>query len=93
MIVTVPSASGASPKELATDLIVMRVCDILLAFPGARIYSFDSAPPEPVAYADLEHVRLTRDFLNAPERYLRALRENPPADMPQPLKIRVTSRA
>jgi len=24
---------------------------------------------------------------------LRALRENPPADMPQPLKIRVTSRA
>ena len=47
---------------------------ILLAFPGARIWSFDSAPPEQVPYDELEHVRLTRDFLNAPERYLRALR-------------------
>ena len=47
---------------------------ILLAYPGARIWSFDSAPPEQVPYEELEHVRLTRDFLNAPERYLRALR-------------------
>lgn len=46
---------------------------ILLALPRARIWSFDAAPPEQVEYDDLEHVRLTRDFLNAPERYLRAL--------------------
>ena len=49
---------------------------ILLAYPGARIYSFDQAPASVVPYAELEHVRLTREFLNAPERYMRALRES-----------------
>ena len=47
---------------------------ILLAFPGARIYSFDRTPPARVEYEELEHVTLTRDFLNAPGRYLRHLR-------------------
>ncbi|HEV8264579.1 MAG TPA: AAA family ATPase [Gemmatimonadales bacterium] len=44
---------------------------IVLAFPGARIYNFDATPVREVAYEDLDHVRLTRDFLNAPERYLK----------------------
>ena len=47
---------------------------ILLAYPGATIYSFDRAPATVVPYAELDHVLLTREFLNAPERYLRALR-------------------
>ena len=47
---------------------------ILLAYPGATIYSFDEVPAAVVAYAELEHVVLTREFLNAPERYIRALR-------------------
>jgi predicted ATPase len=46
---------------------------ILMALPGASIVSFDAAPPAPVAWDDLESVRLVRDFLNAPERYLRHL--------------------
>lgn len=46
---------------------------ILLAFPGADILSFDSAPLARVAYQDLEHVTLTRDFLRDPEAYLRHL--------------------
>jgi len=46
---------------------------ILLALPGARLYTFDTAPPERVAYETLEHVWLTRDFLGDPGRYLRAL--------------------
>jgi predicted ATPase len=46
---------------------------ILLAVPGARIYSFDSAPVAAVEYEALDHVRLTRDFLNDPARYLRHL--------------------
>jgi predicted ATPase len=46
---------------------------ILLAFPGAEIYSFDELPARVVPYAELEHVRLTREFLAAPERYLRHL--------------------
>jgi predicted ATPase len=48
---------------------------ILLAFPAATIYSFDRTPAEVVPYEELEHVVLTREFLNAPERYIRALRE------------------
>jgi predicted ATPase len=28
---------------------------------------------EPVAYEDTDHYRLTRDFLDAPERFLRQL--------------------
>jgi predicted ATPase len=46
---------------------------ILLAVPGARIYSFDAAPVAEVEYESLDHVRLTRDFLNDPARYLRHL--------------------
>jgi predicted ATPase len=53
------------------QFIIATHSPILLAFPGARIYSFDRAPIAAVAYADLEHVALTRDFLNDPQRFLR----------------------
>jgi predicted ATPase len=46
---------------------------ILLAAPGATIWSFDHEPIRRVAYEDLEHVTLTRDFLNDREAYLRHL--------------------
>jgi predicted ATPase len=46
---------------------------ILLAFPGARIWSFDGDGIRTVAYEDLDHVRLTRDFLANPEAFLRHL--------------------
>jgi predicted ATPase len=55
------------------QFIVATHSPILLAFPGATIVSFDHVPAEVVEYESLEHVRLTRDFLNAPERFLRAL--------------------
>jgi predicted ATPase len=46
---------------------------ILLAFPAATIYTFDRTPPERVAFEDLEHVNLTRAFLNDPLSFLRRL--------------------
>ncbi len=46
---------------------------ILLAFPHATIYTFDRTPPERVAFEDLEHVNLTRAFLNDPKSFLRRL--------------------
>ena len=46
---------------------------ILLAFPDATIYTFDRTPPERVAFEDLEHVNLTRAFLNDPKSFLRRL--------------------
>jgi predicted ATPase len=46
---------------------------ILLAFPGAAIWSFDGDGITSVRYEDLEHVQLTRDFLANPEAFLRHL--------------------
>ncbi len=46
---------------------------ILLAFPDAAIWSFDALPIRRVAYEELEHVTLTRDFLNDPAAFLRHL--------------------
>jgi len=43
---------------------------VLLACPGARIYSFDTSPISEVAYDDMEHVVVTRDFLNDPESFI-----------------------
>jgi predicted ATPase len=46
---------------------------LLLAYPGARIVSFDEVPVKTVEYGELESVRLVREFLAAPERYLRGI--------------------
>jgi len=46
---------------------------LLMAFPGATILSFDTTPVSEVAYADTEHVSLTRAFLNDPASFLRRL--------------------
>jgi predicted ATPase len=56
-----------------SQFIIATHSPILLAFPDATIYTFDQQPPRRVAFEDLEHVRLTRDFLNAPETFLRRL--------------------
>lgn len=48
---------------------------ILLALPQARIYELDEIGARETAYDDLDAVRLTRGFLDAPERYLRAVLE------------------
>lgn len=55
------------------QFIIATHSPILLAFPGARIYSFDATPVQAVAYENLDHVRITRDFLTAPERYLQRI--------------------
>jgi predicted ATPase len=57
------------------QFIIATHSPMLLAFPDAQIYSFDSTPVEAVAYEQLDHVRITRDFLNAPERYLKQILE------------------
>ena len=52
------------------QFIIATHSPMLLAFPDAQIYSFDTTPVEVVAYEHLDHVRITRDFLNAPQRFL-----------------------
>jgi len=61
------------------QFIIATHSPMLLAFPDAQIYSFDRTPVEVVAYDDLDHVRITREFLNAPARYLsQILQDKPP---------------
>jgi predicted ATPase len=60
---------GRQPSQF----VIATHSPILMALPGARILSFDQTPIREVAYEDLEHVRLTRDFLNRPEQFLRHL--------------------
>ncbi|HTI04986.1 MAG TPA: AAA family ATPase [Gemmatimonadales bacterium] len=63
------------------QFIIATHSPLLLAFPAARIYSFDTVPVQAVSYEELDHVRLTRDFLNSPERYVRQILK---ADTPSP---------
>ena len=55
------------------QFIIATHSPILMAFPEAAILSFDSYPIKEVAYDKLEHVSLTRAFLNNPESFLRRL--------------------
>jgi predicted ATPase len=63
-------------KEMVNQdaqFIIATHSPLLMAFPEAAILSFDSYPLKEVAYHELEHVSLTRDFLNHPESFLRRL--------------------
>lgn len=55
------------------QFIIATHSPILMAYPGADIISFDETPFKSVNYNDLEHVKLTKDFLNNPESFLRYL--------------------
>lgn len=60
-------------NESDCQFLIATHSPILMAVPDARILSLDESPPREVRYDDVEHVRLTRDFLQAPERFLRHL--------------------
>ncbi|HEX6943689.1 MAG TPA: AAA family ATPase [Gemmatimonadaceae bacterium] len=63
-------------KDMVTQdaqFIIATHSPILLALPGARILDFDAQPVRWATYEELEHVKLTREFLADPERFLRRL--------------------
>ncbi len=57
----------------AAQFIIATHSPILMAYPEAEILSFDQPPVHSVAWETLEHVTLTRDFLNNPAQFLRQL--------------------
>jgi len=83
-----PEAPLSPKRQLALLRLIVRAADdgaqfiiathspILLACPGARIFSFDEVPIREVPYDDLEHVTVMRDFLNHPADYLRHLADD-----------------
>jgi predicted ATPase len=60
--------------EAGSQFVIATHSPILAALPGATILVFEHERIVETHYEDLEHVRVTRDFLNAPERYLRHIR-------------------
>lgn len=55
------------------QFIIATHSPILMAFPGATIWSFDGGALHPASYEQLDHVTLTRSFLNNPDSYLQHL--------------------
>ncbi len=55
------------------QFIIATHSPILLACPGATIYSFDSAPITPIAYEDTVHYRVYREFMADPQRWVAQL--------------------
>jgi len=56
-----------------SQFIVATHSPILMALPDALILDVNESPPLPVAWDDVEHVSLTRAFLNHPESFLKHL--------------------
>jgi predicted ATPase len=55
------------------QFIIATHAPILMAYPGAVLLSFDGGQVKLAAWDDLEHVSLTRAFLNNPDQFLRHL--------------------
>ncbi len=55
------------------QFIVATHSPILLACPGAQIYSFDHIPVELIDYEETEHYRIYKDFLEDRHRYLHGM--------------------
>ena len=56
-----------------SQFIVATHSPILMALPDAEILDVNESPPLRVAWDDVEHVSITRAFLNHPEAFLRHL--------------------
>jgi predicted ATPase len=65
-------ATVVRATRAGAQFVIATHSPLLLACPDARIYELDDEGLRPCAYDDLDAVRLTRGFLEAPERYLRA---------------------
>jgi predicted ATPase len=60
-------------EENDCQFLIATHSPILMAYPNATIYLIEEGVLRSVAWDDLEHVRVTRDFLNDPSAFLRYL--------------------
>lgn len=81
-----PEAALSPQRQLSLLFIIHEMCKnpdaqfiiathspILLAYPGATIYSCDADKLSSIAYKDTQHYRITKRFLDDPERSLHHL--------------------
>lgn len=72
LLVRMHDLLAADPR---TQFVIATHSPILLAYPGAQIFSFDGPALREIAYRDTDAYNLTRRFLNDPDRMLRQLFE------------------
>ena len=65
----------AEPNQ--AQFLISTHSPIILSYPGATLYSLEGDSIQEVDYRETEHYRLTKDFLNAPERYFKTLFAEP----------------
>lgn len=83
-----PEAALSAQRQLSLLSIIHQKCKntdfqciiathspLLLAYPGATIYSCDSDRVTPIAYKDTDHYKITKQFLDNPELFLSYLFE------------------
>jgi predicted ATPase len=56
-----------------SQFIIATHSPVLLAYPGATIYQLSDTGVDQVKYEDIEHVKMTRDFLNNPSVFISKL--------------------
>jgi predicted ATPase len=56
-----------------SQFVIATHSPVLLAYPDATIYAFGPDGIATTTWAETEHVQVTREFLNAPQRYLKHL--------------------
>jgi predicted ATPase len=61
----------AAPAQ--AQFLISTHSPIILSYPGAVLFSLDGDSIQEISYRETEHYLVTRDFLNAPERYFRHL--------------------
>jgi len=66
-------ALGRDLVREGAQFVIATHAPILMAWPEAALLSFDGGGIEPVAFDDVPHVRLLRDFLRRPGSFLRHL--------------------
>jgi predicted ATPase len=59
-----------------SQLVIATHSPIIMSYPNAKIYAFSEAGIQPIAYEDTEHYRVTKAFLDSPQRMLHHLLGN-----------------
>lgn len=63
-------------KNPQSQFIIATHSPILLAYPGATIYSCDAGSLQNIAYTDTQHYQITKRFLDNPDHYFKYLFED-----------------
>lgn len=56
-----------------SQFIIVTHSPILMGIPNVNLFTFDSHPPAKIAFEETEHVQITKQFLEAPQRFIKYL--------------------